>query len=59
MSDTSNDPYGDGEVPADADLNPEGGDIVDALPGSGRLDEAEDDPDVDAADIEPDGTALP
>ena len=57
MSDTGNtqDPYEDGGVPADADLNPEGGEVVSALPGAGRLDEAEDDPDVDSDDIRPSG----
>jgi hypothetical protein len=57
MSD-SNDPYEDGGVPADADLNPEVASVVDALPGSGRLDEGEDDG-LTPEQVEPDGTALP
>jgi hypothetical protein len=57
MSDTDNtqDPYEDGGVPADADFNPEGGEVVEALPGAGRLDEAEDEPGVDSDDIRPSG----
>jgi len=64
MSDTGNtqDPYLDGEVPADADLTtPSDGDsaedVAEVLPGGGRLNEAEDDPDVDARDIRPGGDA--
>jgi len=59
MSDTgnTNDPYLDGEVPADADINPAGGDVAEVLPGGGRLDEAEDEPEVDARDIRPGGDA--
>jgi hypothetical protein len=57
MSDT-NDPYEDGEVPADADFNPEIGEVVEALPGGGRLDEGEDEG-LTREQVEPDGTALP
>jgi hypothetical protein len=57
MSDTGNtqDPYQDGGIPADADFNPEAGEVASALPGGSRLDEAEDDPDVDSSDIRPGG----
>ena len=65
MSDTSNTDssdtdsiYEDGGVPADADLNPEGGEVTEALPGGGRLNEGEDDGLTDEQ-VEPDGTALP
>jgi hypothetical protein len=66
MSDTSNtqDPYLDGEVPADADISAESDDssdsaeeVAEVLPGGGRLNEAEDDPDVDPRDIRPGGDA--
>jgi len=60
MSDTSNsdDIYEDGGVPADADLNPEGGEVTEALPGGGRLDEGEDEG-LSEEDVRPDATALP
>jgi len=51
------DPYDDGSVPADADLNPDGGDVTEVLPGGGRLDEGEDEPDLNARDIRPGGDA--
>ena len=51
----SQDPYEDGSVPADADLNPDGGDT---LAGGGRLDEGEDEPDSNARDIRPDDAPL-
>ena len=71
MSDTDNtqDPYLDGEVPGDADLStPSDGatagtgsdsaeEVAEVLPGGGRLNEAEDDPNVDARDIRPGGDA--
>ena len=86
MSDTDNtqDPYLDGEVPADADLStPSDGatagtgsdstgsdsagsdsagtdsaeEVAEVLPGGGRLNEAEDDPNVDPRDIRPGGDA--
>ena len=60
MSDTSNsdDIYEDGGVPADADLNPEGGEVTEALPGGSRLDEGEDEG-LSEEDVRPDATALP
>ena len=64
MSDTSNNTNdGDeilenGEVPADADLNPDGGDVAAMLPGGSRLDEGEDDG-LNKEEVRPDGTALP
>ena len=61
MSDTSNsDPiYEDGGVPADADLNPEGGEVTEALPGGSRLNEGEDDG-LTEDEVRPDaGSALP
>ena len=76
MSNTDNtqDPYLDGEVPADADLStPSDGatagtgsdsagsdsaeEVAEVLPGGGRLNEAEDDPNVDPRDIRPGGDA--
>lgn len=57
MNEKTRDPYDDGGVPADADLNPEGGDVADVLPGGSRLDEGEDDPGLDARDIRPGGDA--
>ena len=46
-TDKSQDPYEDGSVPADADLNPDGGDVA----------EGADEPDSNARDIRPDGSA--
>ena len=59
MSDTekTQDPYDDGSVPADADLNPDGGDVAGLLPGGSRLDEGEAEPDLNARDIRPGGDA--
>ena len=61
MSDTSNTDsiYEDGGVPADADLNPEGGEVAEALPGGARLNEGVDDG-LSEDDVQPDaGSALP
>jgi len=60
MSDTSNsdDIYEDGGVPADADLNPEAGEVAQSLPGGSRLDEGEDEG-LSEEEVRPDGTALP
>lgn len=60
MSDTSksDDIYEDGGVPADADLNPEAGEVTQSLPGGSRLDEGEDEG-LSEEEVRPDGTALP
>jgi hypothetical protein len=61
MSDTSNpdEIYEDGGIPADADFNPEGGEVTEALPGGSRLDEGEDDG-LTEDEVRPDsGSALP
>jgi len=64
MSDTSSanndgdEIYEDGGVPADADFNPEGGEVTQSLPGGSRLDEGEEDGLSEEA-VRPDGTALP
>jgi len=60
MSDTSksDEIYEDGGVPADADLNPEAGEVTQSLPGGSRLDEGED-AGMSEEDVRPDGTALP
>jgi hypothetical protein len=61
MSDTSNNGdeiYEDGGVPADADLNPEAGEVTQSLPGGSKLDEGEEDG-LSEEEVRPHGTALP
>ena len=50
--------YEDGGVPADADFNPEAGEVTQSLPGGSKLDEGEEDG-LSEEDVRPDGTALP
>ena len=50
--------YEDGGVPADADFNPEAGEVTQSLPGGSKLDEGEEEG-LSEEDVRPDGTALP
>lgn len=64
MSDPNTDqnPYQNGELPADADLNDETtpDEVADLLPGGSRLNEGVDNPNepLDDDDVQPDGAAA-
>ena len=60
MSDTNDSEaiYEDGGVPADADFNPEAGEVTESLPGGSRLDEGETDG-LDDDEVRPGGVAFP
>jgi hypothetical protein len=59
MSDFTNDPYQDGTVPADADLNPEEGEVVEPAVEGSPATQGDSIAEADADEVHPGGSALP